>query len=112
MDRDETKYPWAPYDDQADDKTRIAWLEDRLEYLRREADWHDTWLERLDEQIHEISSTTPVSPAPRRCSPATLSTYWRWTLLMDCMADVPSQMELCLQGLVGAAFDMARLECR
>ncbi len=105
---DATKYPWTQYDDQADDKTRITWLEDRLKHMRYEEEFHDSWLNKLDEQIHEISSSIPVFPAPRPGRPATLGQYWRWSMMMDCMADVPYMIELCLQGLVGAAFDTAR----
>lgn len=102
-------YPYAPYDPTASHEDRISWLESKIGHLQFEDGFHERWLAEADEQTHQISSSIEM-PVFRPGRPNTLSTYWRWAMWMDCMADVPMQMELCLQGLVGSAFDNARLQ--
>lgn len=109
--RNEKLYPWAPYDPTASDADRIAWLEDRLEHERFEAQFHDRWMDRLAEAVHEIARNLPTPPewlTPGHAwndRKATLAGFWRWAMWEDCMADVPQQVERCLQALVaGAAF--------
>lgn len=105
--RNEKLYPWSPYNPQAPDAERIAWLEDRLEHERFEAQFHDQWMNGLAEATHEIARSLTCEPASRLGYPATLATYWRWAMWEDCMADVPQQVERCLQALVaGAAFPL------
>ena len=101
-------YPDVPYDPQASDKERIAWLESRYHRLESEQRMYNNMMDRLDELISEISTTTECTPTARSGRPATLATYWRGAMWMDCYADIPDQIEYLFQGLVGAAFDAAR----
>lgn len=108
IDRNEKLWPWSPYDASAPDADRIAWLESRRESYEHEAWFHDRWMDALAQSVHEISRSIPLEPPARAGRPATVATFWRWKLWQDCMADVPEQVDMCLNALVGAAFDAAR----
>ena len=105
------------------DKRREAWaqvragtatpevinaLEDGYEDAWFEGRWVDGFLEESADWTHEIARSTPAPAGSGGRAAGSMSQYWRWALFEDCMADVPSQVERCLQALVGAQFDLGR----
>lgn len=86
---------------------KIDVLLEALKYLRREEEWYENVVENAEDQVSEISITTPGPPETHRGT--MLSSYWRWNLWEDCRLNTPDKMERLFQGLVGATFDNTRL---
>lgn len=104
-------YPWAPFDPEASLEDQVAYLKNKNNLLEFENKFLDDFLSNCDGWVYEIARSLPA-PEPERQAfnsrVTSMATYWRWQLWEDCMADVPNQVERCLQALVGSAFDNER----
>ena len=102
--RDESKWPWAPYDPAAPLEARVEYLEARINDLLFEEQFHDRFLECCSEMLYEMGSSVPMEFIGRDGRPhdrvKSLASYWRWVLWEDCMADVPTQVERVFQAVL------------
>jgi len=92
-------YPFVPYDPEASDAKRIAWLEERIEDLQFRDRFCSNALENMSEWAHEIGRSCPMV-SERTDRVKSLASYWRWVMCEDCMADVPDKIERCLQAVI------------
>lgn len=86
----------------------IRAVEAAFESVHNEERWHSHVLDEQAEWVHEISRSLPAPEGATDRSTGSMARYWRWSMWEDCMADVPSQVERCLQALCGAQFDAGR----
>ena len=78
-----------------------AWFEGR---------WTDGFLEASGEMVHEIARSMPAPMGISGRGGTNMARYWRWALMEDCMANVPDQVERCMQALCAAQFDMGLMQ--
>lgn len=103
--RDETLWPWAPYDPAAPLEQRVKYLEARCRDYAFEEQFYERFLNNVAEMTHEIAASIPVEMLGEepRARVKTLAGYWRWVLWEDCMANVPDQVERVFHALLAGA---------